>query len=153
MTSDKSEIRNPKPQILKRVYCFLARMDVAAILIAIVLLLAVLGSFFPQLSSSVAADPERLAQWEAAVRAKYGALTDLLVASEAFRCFRSPVFLVPVALLVLATLVCTLNRWRGLWRRAFHQPVRCSDVALDRAPHTARLTAAPPLAGGAGGGV
>ncbi len=128
-------------------------MDVAAVLIAIILLLAVLGSFFPQLPQTIATDPERLAQWEAAVRAKYGALTDLLAASGAFRCFRSPVFLIPVALLALATLVCTLNRWRGLWRRAFHQPVRCSDAALDSAPHIARLTAAPPLVGGAGGGI
>jgi cytochrome c biogenesis protein len=114
---------------------------VAAVLIAVILLLATLGSFFPQLSSSVAADPERLATWEAAVRARYGALTNLLSASGAFRCFRSPVFLVPVALLALATLVCTLDRWRRLWRRAFHQPVRCSAAALSTAPHTASLTA------------
>ena len=152
MTNDKSLISNLKSQIPKRVYRFLARMDVTAVLIAVVLLLAVLGSCFPQLSSSVAADPERLAPWEAAVRARYGALTDLLSASGAFRCFRSPVFLTPVTLLALATLVCTLDRWRGLWRRAFRQPVRCSEVALDSAPHTATLTAPPPLAVGGGGG-
>ncbi len=132
---------------------FLAQTNVAAVLIAVVLLLAVLGSWFPQLPPTIAADPERLARWEAAVRARYGVLTDLLVASGAFRCFRSPVFLVPVALLALSTLVCTLNRWRGLWRRAFHQPVRCSEIALDGAPHTARLTVTPPLVGGAGGGI
>ncbi len=153
MTSDKSEIPNPKSRIPRRVYRFLARMDVAAVLIAIVLLLAVLGSFFPQLPPTIAADPERLARWETAVRARYGALTDLLSASGAFRCFRSPVFLVPVALLALATLVCTLDRWRGLWRRAFHQPVRCSDTALDTALHTTSLTLSPPLVGGAGGGI
>ena len=123
-------------------------MDVAAILIVVVLLLAALGSCFPQLPSSVAADPERLAQWEAGIRAKYGVLTDLLTASGAFRCFRSPLFLVPLTLLAVATLVCTLDRWRGVWRRAFHRPVRCSDAALDGAPHTARLTLPPPPAGG-----
>ena len=48
-----------------------------------------------------------------------------------------------VALLALSTLVCTLNRWRAVWRRTFHQPVRCSDIALDTAPHTARLTVPP----------
>ena len=151
MTNPKSEIRNPKPQILKRAWRLLARTNVAAVLIAVVLLLAVLGSFFPQLPSSVAADPERLAPWEAAVRARYGTLTDFLSASGAFRCFRSPLFLVPVTLLALATLVCTLNRWRGVWRRVFHQPVRCSDIALDTAPHTARLTIPPTLIGGLGG--
>ena len=146
MTSDKS----PTP---KRIWRFFARLNIAAILIAIILLLSVLGSFFPQLPPTIAADPERLARWETAVRARYGALTGLLSASGAFRCFRSPVFLVPVALLALATLVCTLDRWRGLWRRAFHRPVRCSDVALDTAPHTARLTISPPRFGGAGGGI
>ena len=134
MTSDKS----PTP---KWIWRFFARLNVTAVLIAVVLLLAVLGSFFPQLPPTIATDPERLARWEAAVRARYGALTNLLAVSGAFRCFRSPVFLAPVALLALATLVCTLDRWRGLWRRAFHQPVRCSDVALDTAPHTASLTA------------
>ena len=165
MTSDKSEIPNPKSQILKRAYRFLARMNMAAVLIAIILLLAALGSCFPQLTPTITTDPEQLARWEAAVRARYGALTDLLAASGAFRCFRSPVFLVPVALLALSTLVCTLNRWRAVWRRAFHQPVRCSDVALDTAPHTARLIVTPslvwgakegeppPLTGGAGGGI
>lgn len=138
-------------QILKRVYRFLARMDVAAILILVVLLLAAIGSCLPQLSPSVAADPERLARWETTVRAKYGRLAGLLAASGAFRCFQSSVFLLSLALLALATLVCTLKRWRGLWRRAFRQPVRCSATALDRAPHTAMLPS--PLRGGAGGGV
>nr|HID13294.1 hypothetical protein [Anaerolineae bacterium] len=96
--------------IPKRIYRFLGRMDVAAILIVVVLLLAALGSCFPQLPSSVAADPERLAQWEAGIRAKYGVLTDLLTASGAFRCFRSPLFLVPLTLLAVATLVCKVLR-------------------------------------------
>jgi cytochrome c biogenesis protein len=116
-------------------------MDVAAVLILVVLLLAALGSCFPQLSPSVASDPARMAQWEAGVRARYGGMTDGLVAGGAFGWFRSPVFLAPLALLAAATLVCTLDRWRGVWRRAFHQPVRCSDGALDTAPHTARLSA------------
>ncbi|MFQ6101452.1 MAG: cytochrome c biogenesis protein ResB [Anaerolineae bacterium] len=130
---------NPRPLILKQVYRFLARMDVTAVLIAILLVLAALGSCFPQLAPTVTGDSERLAQWEAGVRARYGALTGLLAASSAFRCFRSPVFLVPLALLAVATLVCTLNRWRAVWRRTFHRPVRCSDLVFDAASYTARL--------------
>jgi len=142
-SSDESPISNLQPPILKRIYRFLGRMDVAAVLILVVLLLAVLGSGFPQLSPSVAADPARLAQWEVVVRARYGGLADVLAAVGAFRCFRSPVFLVPLALLAAATLVCTLDRWRRLWRRAFRQPVRCSQAEFDGAPHTAKLSAAP----------
>ena len=91
-------------------------MDVAAILILIVLLLAILGSCFPQISRSVEADPDRLARWETAVRTRYGASTDLLDAGGVFRCFRSPGFLVTVALLALAAFACTLRRWQGVWR-------------------------------------
>ncbi len=137
---------NDKSQIPGRVWRFLARVDVAAVFIVAVLLLAALGSCFPQLSSSVANDPERLAHWEAVTRARYGALTNVLGASGAFQWFRSPIFLVSLALLATATLVCTLNRWRGVWRRLFRRPVRCSDAVLDAAPHTARLTAPPEVA-------
>jgi cytochrome c biogenesis protein ResB len=132
---------NGKSQILIWVRRFWKRLDVAAVLILIVLLLAAFGSCFPQLSPSVAADPERLAQWAAGVRERYGALADPLTASGVLQCFQSPLFLIPLALLATATLLCTLHRWQSVWRQAFDQPVRCSDVALDAAPHTARLIA------------
>jgi len=146
MANDQSPTSNPQSPIPKRALRFLGRIDVAAVLILVLLLLALLGSCFPQLSSAVAADPERLSRWEAVVRARYGGLADLLFATSVFRWFRSPVFLVPLALLAIATFVCTLERWRGIWRRAFYRPVRCSDAAFDHAPHTAALlSAAPPV--------
>jgi cytochrome c biogenesis protein ResB len=145
MTNDRSQITNRQAQALRPVYRFLGRLDVAAILIFAVLLAAAPGSCFPQLSSAVSADPERLAQWEANVRARYGALTDLLAAVGAFRCFRSPAFLVSLGLLAAATLVCTLNRWRIVWRRAFHHPVQYSDTTFDAAPISVRLSAPPEI--------
>lgn len=111
---------NLKFPIPKRVYRFGDQGDVAAILILAVLLLAALGSCFPQLPPLVAADPEREARWEAAMHARHGALTDLLAAGGVFRWFHFPALLVPLALLVVITLVCTLDRWRGVWRRGFH---------------------------------
>jgi cytochrome c biogenesis protein len=124
---------------LKQVWRFLTRLNVAAVIIIVVLSLAALGSCFPQLSPSVAADAERLARWETGVRARYGPLTDLLAAIGAFRWFHSHVFLAPLALLILTTLVCTLDRWRPVWRRAFRSPVSPSDLVFDAAPHTATL--------------
>jgi cytochrome c biogenesis protein len=143
MTNLKSQVSNPQSQIPRWVWRFLARADVAAVLIVAVLLLAALGSCFPQLSSAVADDPERLAHWEAVTRARYGALTDFLRAIGTFRWFHSPIFRVFLALLATVTLVCTLNRWRAVWRRFFRQPVRCSDAVLDDVPHATRLTAPP----------
>jgi cytochrome c biogenesis protein len=126
---------------LKQAWRFLTRLDVAAVLVVVVLLLAALGSCFPQLSSSVAADAERLAGWETSVRARYGPLTNLLTIVGSFRWFHSPVFLAFLALLALATLVCTLDRWQTVWRRAFHPLAHPSDAVFDAAPHTARLAA------------
>ncbi len=128
---------------LKRAWRFLVRLDVAAVLIGIVLLVAVLGSCFPYLSPAVAADAGRLARWEAGVRARYGSLADLLIAGGAFRYFWAPVFLVPLVLLAVVTLACALDRWRGVWRRAFRQPALGSDLVFEAAPHTASLTAPP----------
>ena len=124
---------------LKQAWHFLTRLDVAAVLVVVVLLLAALGSCFPQLSSSVATDAGRLVGWEMGVQARYGALTDALAAMGIFRWFRSPVFLASLALLALATLVCTLDRWRAVWRRAFRSPAQLSGAIFDTAPHTARL--------------
>jgi cytochrome c biogenesis protein len=132
-----------KPQILRRGWRFLARLDLGAILLLIVLLLAALGSCFPQLAPQVAADPERLARWEEAMHARYGGLAGTLAAVGLFRWFRSPLFLAPLALLVLTTLACILERWGRVWRRAFDRPVVCPDAVFDSAPCTATIPPAP----------
>ncbi len=121
----------------------LVRLDVAAALIAAVLLVAALSSCFPTLTPELAADAGRLATWEAGIRARYGTLADLLIAGGAFNPFRTPAFLLPLMALAVATLACTLDRWRKVWRRAFYRPVLSSDAAFTAAPYTASLTASP----------
>ncbi len=128
---------------LKIVWRFLTRLKVAAVLIVILLLAAALGSCFPQLPP-VDTNAEQLVRWDADVRARYGPLTDLLIAIKVFGWFRSPVFLISLALLAVATLVCTLDRWRVTWRRAFRAPTRPSDAVFHAAPHTAKLVTPRP---------
>ncbi len=142
MPVDKSPTPN-KPPILQRGWRLLARLDLAAILLLLVLLLAALGSCFPQLTPQVVADPERLARWEDAIQARYGTLNGALAAVGAFRWFRSPLFSASLALLVLLTLACTLQRWRRVWRRAFDRPVVCPDAVFDSVPCTATLPSPP----------
>ncbi|MBN1221593.1 MAG: cytochrome c biogenesis protein ResB [Anaerolineae bacterium] len=132
-----------KPGIFSRGWHLLSRLNVAAILILIVLLLTVFGSCFPQFSSSFTADAERLASWEEGLRFRYGDATDTLAILGFFHWFRSPIFLFALGLLAVATLICTLDRWRAVWRRAFHQPVRCPDGIFETGPHTAKLKISP----------
>jgi cytochrome c biogenesis protein ResB len=127
---------------LKRAWHFLARLDVNALLIVAVLSLTALGSCFPQRGPDAASDADTLARWEAGLSARYGPLTNLLESLGAFRFFQSPVFLGLLALLAISTLVCTLNRWRVVWRTAFRRDVRVANAVFDTAPHTANLTAA-----------
>jgi cytochrome c biogenesis protein ResB len=128
---------------LKIAWRFLTRLKVAAVLIVILLLAAALGSCFPQLPLADT-DAEELVRWDASVRARYGTLTDLLSAIKVFDWFRSPLFLTPLGLLAVATLVCTLDRWQVTWRRAFYTPVRPSVTIFRAAPHTAKLVTPSP---------
>lgn len=128
---------------LRRIWRFLTRLKVASVLVLVVLLLAALGSCFPQLSTPVAADASRLAEWQAGVRTRYGSATQVLAAIQVFSWFRSPLFLVSVVLLCIATLVCTLDRWRAVWRRAMRSPPVSSDVAFNSAPYQVGLVGSP----------
>jgi cytochrome c biogenesis protein len=126
--------------ILKRIWHFLAQVDVAAILIAMLLLLAALGSCFPQQPLPVATSPERQARWLESIESRYGALASFVVGVGFTQFFRSPLFLLSLALLGTATLVCTLNRWRATWRRAFYRGISCPDATFEVATHAAKLT-------------
>jgi cytochrome c biogenesis protein len=93
------------------------RLETATVLMAIVTVLAALGSLFPQLSPTASSDLSGADSWRAAVRARYGGWADLLLLLGVFRFSLSPLFLVPAGLLIVASVACILNRWSGVWRR------------------------------------
>jgi cytochrome c biogenesis protein ResB len=59
------------------------------------------------------------------------------------RFFDAPVFIVLWAGLLLATLLCTLHRWRIVWRYVGQPPIRCPDAILHSAPCAALVHALP----------
>lgn len=124
---------------IKRVWRFLVRIELAAILILVILLLTALGSCFPQRPSTTETQSDQLIQWQAGLQARYGKLTDFLSAIGVFRVFHSPLFVGLVALLTISTLLCTLDRWKSIWHRVFHQEVICSDAIFDTAQHYTTL--------------
>ncbi|KPK88946.1 MAG: hypothetical protein AMJ88_18255, partial [Anaerolineae bacterium SM23_ 63] len=126
-------------QILKRLWHFIVRMDVVSILIVVLFGLAALGSCFPQLSSSTEANPTNFSLWQAQARTRYGALMDILTSVGVFHFFRSPLFLLSLSILAASTLICTLDRWKAVWRQTFHHEISCSDATFQTAPCSARL--------------
>src|SRR5512137_1037530 len=115
---------------LGRVWRWLGRTDVAAVLMAIVLLVVACGSWFPQLTPAVSGNSERLTRWQTDVLSRYGALAGALARAGAFRFYHSPLFLGLVTLLGFATLACTLQRWQAKWAQAFHRSGPFSEAAL-----------------------
>lgn len=125
----------------RRVWRLSSRPEVAALLLAIVLLLAAFGSSLPQLSPIVAEDAARLALWREAVHNKYGSRADLLWSLGFFRFSHSALFLLPLGLLAVSTILCAANRWRGVWHRAFAHAVVCPDSLFETSSYRACLDA------------
>ncbi|MGB9775860.1 MAG: cytochrome c biogenesis protein ResB [Anaerolineae bacterium] len=90
------------------------RPQVAAALLLLALVGLAVGSFFPQRPTD---DPAARARWEEAARARYGAWMSPLDWLGLFRWYTSPLLWIALVLPVLATVLCTLNRWPGLWPR------------------------------------
>lgn len=124
---------------LKRLWAFSARLDVTAGLLFVLVLLSIIGSTIPQLTPEIAADPQRSAAWEAALRAKHGGWGDFLIASGAVQFFRTWLFLLPWGLLILFTVLCVLHRWQMIWHSVQGGPVRCTPALLGEASHSASI--------------
>lgn len=129
--------------LLKRLWRFLIRMDVVAILILLVLLLLPLGSCFPQRPLNLEMDPQRLNLWDSSLENRYGGLAELLDSIGLFRFFNSPLFIAALSILILSTLVCTLDRWRGVWRKAFRYEIVCAEATYRTADHLQKFHAEP----------
>lgn len=124
---------------LNRLWAFSARLDVTAGLLFALVLLSIIGSTIPQLTPEIAADPQRSAAWEAALRAKLNSWGDFLIASGAVQFFRTWLFLLPWGLLVLFTALCVLHRWQAIWYNVKGGPVRCTPATLGEAPVSASI--------------
>jgi cytochrome c biogenesis protein len=125
---------------LTRLWRFLGSTKLAVILLIAVLLGALVGTLFPQLTPGTAADPAASARWLTAAREKYGFLFGLYWALGLFDVYHSPWFLALIAALVLNTVVCTVDRLRVLWRAVTAKPgVEQGDTFYERIPHRVSL--------------
>jgi cytochrome c biogenesis protein len=88
------------------------------------------------------------AQWLGRAEARYGVFpTKVLNFFDLFNVFHTLWFRALIGLLVVNIVVCTLNRWRGIWRTAFPPRIRMTDAFFQHARFNARyLMPEPPEA-------
>jgi cytochrome c biogenesis protein ResB len=106
-------------RLLHNLWQALGSVRLAAVLLAALLLVSALTSLFPQMP----ADPAAREPWLAAVALRYGRMASLLRALGLFDAYHAPWFLALLALLLLNTLACTLQRWPGLRHTLSRTPV------------------------------
>jgi cytochrome c biogenesis protein len=130
MSMGKSKAGGP----LRRAWRGICSIKLTAVLLSAVLIVSLLGTLFPQLSAQMQADPVARAQWEQAVRARYGALSDIYRLTGLFNVYASPILVLILAALFVNGLACTINRLRLIWRTFTAQPkVVRSDSFYGRA--------------------
>ncbi len=127
--------------MLKRLWVLLTRMRVAVWLLAALVVVCLLGSLFPQMPVSVRDDPELCAIWLARASDKLGARAAIYQALGLFNVFHSAWFYLPLGLLMLNGLICTLNRLRGLWKTLTQPRVDLPAALAAKLPQQARVVA------------
>jgi cytochrome c biogenesis protein len=129
---------------LRALWRILGSSRVAAILMAALLLASLLGNLFPQMPVPSAPGwttaerveylgaPTARQSWLAAAALRYGTATGLLHSLGLFDAYHAPWFLVLLSVLLLNTLVCTIQRLPRLWRLLVQPPTIVRPEAFYR---------------------
>jgi cytochrome c biogenesis protein len=131
---------------LGRAWRFMTSVRLALVLILVIAAAVLAGTLLMQAPPSVVADPVAYDQWLERARSKYGLWTDPFAALQLFNVFHSLWFRLLVGLLTANIIVCSVNRWKGIWATAFRTRTRMREAFFDRARFNARLETAMPAA-------
>lgn len=131
--------------IIGRVWRFFTSVRLALVLILLIAAAVLVGTLLDQAPPSVIANDAAWDQWLERARDKYGAWTDIFAFLQLFNVFHSLWFRILVALLTANIIVCTINRWKGIWTTVFHTRVRMGDAFFQHSRFHAAMTAQMPL--------
>ena len=107
-----------KTRLLQRAWRALGSTQLAAILMAALLLATLAASLFPQMPG----DPAAREPWLSAVELRFHGATRLLFSLGLFGVYQSPWYLALLAGLLASTVACTLQRLPRLWRSLRRPP-------------------------------
>lgn len=129
----------PLDDLIDRAWRLLSSLHLALILLLAIAAAALAGTLLVQVPAGVetAAD---YAAWLQQVRPKYGALTDLLSALGLLSVFGSLWFRLLLGVLILNVVICTVNRWQGLWQSIARPRVRMGESFFQQAGNRASWT-------------
>lgn len=130
--------------LVGRVWHFFTSVRLALVLILLLTAAVLAGTLIDQAPPSVIADSTLYGQWLERVRARYGVWTDVFSFLQLFNVFHALWFRLLIALLTANIIICTINRWRGIWATAFHTRVRMGDAFFQHARFNASLDVAMP---------
>lgn len=135
--------------LLGRVWRSFTSVRLALILILIITAAVLAGTLLMQAPGSATADAESYNQWLEGARSKYGPWTALLDTLQLFNVFHSLWFRLLVGLLTVNIVVCTVNRWKGIWSSAFRTRTRMGDAFFEHARFNAHVETDVPVAAAA----
>jgi len=129
-------------QVVGRIWRFFTSVRLALVLILILTGAVLIGTLLDQIPPSVLSDSAQHAQWLERARTKYGVWTNVFDFFGLFNIFHGLWFRVLIGLLTANIIVCTLNRWKGIWTTVFPPRVRMSDAFFQHARYNATFATA-----------
>ncbi|GER85212.1 MAG: cytochrome c biogenesis protein ResB [Thermogemmatispora sp.] len=123
---------------LDALWGWLSSVRTAIFLIVCIIVVCILGIYFPQAPGEVLNDPTAYQAWlQQNALPQYGSLTPIYDWLHFFTIFSSWYFMLLLGVLALSIVVCTLNRAPAIWQNFAHPLIRRSDRfyqnALERA--------------------
>ena len=137
-------------QILGRAWHFFTSVRLALVLILALTAAVLAGTLLDQVPPSVRSEPAMYAQWLSRVEGTYGVFpTRVFDFFDLFNVFHTLWFRVLLGLLTVNIVVCTLNRWKGIWRTVFPPRIRMTDAYFQHARFNTRYVVDGPAEAGA----
>lgn len=121
-------------RVLTRVWHFFTSVRLALVLILFITAAVLVGTLLDQVPPSIRSEPAAYSQWLARVETTYGAVpTKVFDFFDLFNVFHTLWFRVLIALLTVNIIVCSLNRWKGIWRTVFPPRIRMTPAFFEHA--------------------
>jgi cytochrome c biogenesis protein len=132
-------------ELFNRAWKFLSAMRLALVLILLLVVVVLAGTLIDQAPPTVIADQLAYDQWLERARGRYGGWTGTMDRLQLFNIFHTLWFRAIIALLTLNIVVCTMNRWHGIYTTVFHTRARMGEPFFQHARFNATVATPMPL--------